>query len=194
MRGMVGTAPDLYEARGVVLIDELETHLHPRWKLRVMAALRAALPQVQFIATTHDPLCLRGMDDGEVHVLIRDEDQRIEQLENLPNVRTLRAEQLLTSDFFGLSSTADPEVEQSLARRADIVEGGASPDSSLTSLDLLVSTRPLGDTPEQQIASDAMKEFLDARPRASATERSEKRRKAVAALRQVIEAGTGTPA
>ena len=114
IRAMLGSAPDLAEAEGVVLIDEIETHLHPRWKMRVMAALRTALPKVQFIATTHDPLCLRGMDDGEVQVLVRDQDT-IERLIDLPSVTGMRAEQLLTSEFFGLGST-DPETDSRLIR------------------------------------------------------------------------------
>ena len=67
-------------AQAVVLIDELETHLHPRWKMQVMTSLRKVLPRVQFIVTTHDPLCLRGMDDGEVVVLQRDENDHIHRL------------------------------------------------------------------------------------------------------------------
>ena len=61
MREMLAYWPDLEGARGVVLIDELETHLHPRWKMRILRRLREAMPHVQFIATTHDPLCLRAL-------------------------------------------------------------------------------------------------------------------------------------
>ncbi len=106
---------NLEYASATVLIDEIETHLHPRWKMRIMSCLRRAFPQVQFIVTTHDPLCLQGMHDGEVFVLHRsDRDQLIEKLENLPAIKGMRAEQLLTSEFFGLGST-DPETDAKLA-------------------------------------------------------------------------------
>src|SRR5690349_10901139 len=63
---------DTFEtAEAIVLIDEVEAHLHPRWKLQIMRGLRRALPAVTFIATTHDPLCLRSMGDNEVMVLQR---------------------------------------------------------------------------------------------------------------------------
>jgi len=95
-------------AHAVVLIDEIETHLHPRWKMRIMSLLREAFPKVQFIVSTHDPLCLRGMFNGEVFVLQRDPNNAVvETLKDLPNVQGMRAEQLLTSDFFGLATT-DP--------------------------------------------------------------------------------------
>ena len=102
-------------ASAVVYIDEIETHLHPRWKMRIMSLLRRAFPKVQFIATTHDPLCLRGMNDGEVFVLQRGDDDIVEQVTELPSIRGMRAEQILTSEFFGLGST-DPETEARLAR------------------------------------------------------------------------------
>ena len=41
---------------GVVLIDELDMHLHPKWQWRIIDALRKTFPQVQFIATTHAPI------------------------------------------------------------------------------------------------------------------------------------------
>jgi uncharacterized protein (TIGR02646 family) len=102
---------NLEQAEGIVLIDELGAHLHPRWRMRIVAALRGVLPRVQFIATTHDPLCLRGLEDGEVTVLRRDEKQDVMSISDLPSVKGLRVEQLLASDFFGLGSTHDPEVD-----------------------------------------------------------------------------------
>ena len=44
------------ESDGVVLIDELDMHLHPKWQWRVIDALRGTFPNVQFIATTHSPI------------------------------------------------------------------------------------------------------------------------------------------
>jgi AAA domain, putative AbiEii toxin, Type IV TA system len=51
---------------GVVLIDEIDLHLHPRWQRRVVSDLRAAFPRVQFIATTHSPFVVQSMGADEV--------------------------------------------------------------------------------------------------------------------------------
>ncbi len=103
-------------AHAIVFIDEIETHLHPRWKLQIMQLLRKAFPKVQLIVTTHDPLCLRGMYEGEVFVLQRNaSNAQVEKIEDLPSIRGMRAEQILTSEFFGLGST-DPETDAQLAR------------------------------------------------------------------------------
>lgn len=100
------------DAEGIVLIDELEAHLHPTWQMQIVSALRRALPFVQFISTTHQPLCLRGLTEGEVVVMRRDENRQIEVITDLPSPADFRVDQLLTSSFFGLNSTTDPDTER----------------------------------------------------------------------------------
>lgn len=56
---------------GVVLIDELDLHLHPSWQRRVVNDLRQLFPQIQFIATTHSPIIVQSMRAGEVRQLSR---------------------------------------------------------------------------------------------------------------------------
>lgn len=152
-------------ARGVVLIDEIETHLHPRWKVRVMAALRDAFPLVQFIATTHDPLCLRGMDAGEVEVLYRNEEFEVERMVDLPDVKSLRTDQLLTSDYFGLLSAADPDYEQALDEYASLKGEQLGADANSTKLLELEAqiekTLKIGDTPFQQIVHEASSRYVE---------------------------------
>lgn len=180
MREMISHWGNLEEARGVVLIDEIETHLHPRWKMQVVSALRKAMPNVQFIATTHDPLCLRGMRNGEVHVLIRNGRNEVEELLDLPDVRGLRSEQLLTSDYFGLASTSDPDIEAGLEELAILIGSGKSDPSSLArARERILPLTLIGDTQQEQIINEAMKRFLQEHRNASAVERSAIRERAV---------------
>lgn len=111
MNAVLSLWPTPAHAEGIVLIDELGAHLHPRWQMRIVSALRAVLPRVQFIVTTHDPLCLRGLEDGEVVVVRRNADDEIVAITDLPPVKGLRVDQLLTSEYFGLGSTNDPELD-----------------------------------------------------------------------------------
>lgn len=63
------------ETRGVVMIDEIDMHLHPRWQQVIVSQLRQAFPKVQFIVTTHSPQvlttvpaeCVRILRDGGVY-------------------------------------------------------------------------------------------------------------------------------
>jgi predicted ATP-binding protein involved in virulence len=51
---------------GVVLIDELELHLHPKWQREVSQKLRRTFPNIQFIATTHSPFIIQSLQPGEL--------------------------------------------------------------------------------------------------------------------------------
>lgn len=60
---------------GIVLIDEIDTHLHPKWQRKIIPKLREIFPNTQFVVTTHSPLvlgeveskCIRILDDGKVY-------------------------------------------------------------------------------------------------------------------------------
>jgi energy-coupling factor transporter ATP-binding protein EcfA2 len=60
---------DYQRMRGIVLLDEVEQHLHPRWQLKIMSLLTEAFPKMQFIATTHSPLVISGCKGIPVHTL-----------------------------------------------------------------------------------------------------------------------------
>jgi len=51
---------------GIVLIDEIDLHLHPRWQRAVVRDLQGAFPNLQFIATTHSPFIIQSAASGEV--------------------------------------------------------------------------------------------------------------------------------
>lgn len=52
--------------KGVVLVDEMDLHLHPKWQRRVVSDLKKAFPSIQFIGTTHSPFILQSLEPGEV--------------------------------------------------------------------------------------------------------------------------------
>jgi len=56
----------LLQTPGVVLIDELDLHLHPRWQQHIVEDLRRLFPEVQFIATTHSPFIIQTLRAGEL--------------------------------------------------------------------------------------------------------------------------------
>lgn len=165
----------LTSVEGIVLIDEVEAHLHPRWKIHIMKGLRTALPSITFIVTTHDPLCLRGMRDGEVVVLSKVARQLpsgqipliVDRLTQLPKVSALTVEQLLTSDLFSLFSTDDPEIEASLAKLGDYLakkDGGAPDQIVRAAMDALrrqvVDALPVGMSEAARLVQEAVADYL----------------------------------
>jgi hypothetical protein len=107
-------------AEGLVLLDEIGEHLHPIWKLRIVDSLRSAFPRMQFLATTHEPLCLRGLYDNEILIMRRVED-RIAVYDDIPSPNTLTIDQLLTSPFFGMLNTFDNATEAEFKRYYEIL-------------------------------------------------------------------------
>jgi uncharacterized protein (TIGR02646 family) len=99
-------------AEGIVLIDEIDAHLHPSWKMKIIKRLRAVFPRLQFLVTSHDPLTLRGLHAGEVAVMRADNKHHPVAVTDLPSPEGMRVDQLLTSEYFGLNSTVDPEVDE----------------------------------------------------------------------------------
>jgi predicted ATP-binding protein involved in virulence len=57
------------ETQGIVLIDEVDLHLHPAWQQRVIGTLRQAFPKIQFIVTTHSPQVLSTVTRDNIRIL-----------------------------------------------------------------------------------------------------------------------------
>lgn len=60
----------LEETPGVVLIDELDLHLHPKWQRRIIEDLNRTFPSIQFIATTHSPFLIQSLRSGEELIML----------------------------------------------------------------------------------------------------------------------------
>lgn len=71
---------DYHQATGVVLIDELDMHLHPKWQWNALGALQEAFPKVQFIIATHSPIIISSCKNGQLICL--DEKQNVTYLED----------------------------------------------------------------------------------------------------------------
>jgi len=89
----------LAQTPGVVLIDELDVHLHPKWQRGVVESLRAVFPRLQFIGTTHSPFIVQSMREDELINL---------QGQTVPQLGKLSVEQIAS----GLMGVDRPDVGQ----------------------------------------------------------------------------------
>ena len=64
------TMQDFSELEGVVLIDEIDAHLHPKWQWKILDAIRQVFPRVQFIIATHSPIVISSVKDARIIKLI----------------------------------------------------------------------------------------------------------------------------
>lgn len=104
----------LVENRGIVMIDEIDLHLHPKWQMTVLPTLAAALPNIQFIVTSHSPLIVGSLEWANI-ITMKQAARQSSKLERIRfAVNGLDADQVLLTDFFGLESTRSPGKKKSL--------------------------------------------------------------------------------
>lgn len=65
----LGAAELLTQTPGIVLVDEIDLHLHPIWQQRIVPSLREAFPRVQFILTTHSPQVISTVEPENIRIL-----------------------------------------------------------------------------------------------------------------------------
>jgi predicted ATP-binding protein involved in virulence len=108
------------ESPGVVLIDEIDMHLHPRWQQSVLTQLKKAFPNIQFIVTTHSPQVLttvppeaiRGLKTLNGKLIIRDKYEFSEGAEA----------QIVLEDILGVSARPENlEIVKILNRYLDLI-------------------------------------------------------------------------
>ena len=113
-------SPNPLHEPAIVLIDEIDLHLHPRWQINVMKDLSELFPATQFIATTHSPLIVQVAETANL-VLLQKRESDVE-IVNDPRVsRNLRVDQILTSLLFGVPSSRSPSIQRLLDERAELI-------------------------------------------------------------------------
>ena len=86
---------DLKEKPGIVILDEIDAHLHPRWQRRIIPALTKHLPNLQIICSTHSPLMLAGLREGQVQLFRWDNDGKVTVSTNESDIAGWTADELL---------------------------------------------------------------------------------------------------
>lgn len=100
--------------RGVVLIDELDAHLHPRWQREIGNWLLSKFTGLQFVIATHSPF-LAQVSGKEGNILLRQTEKGVQQTSAPGSVQAWRADQIL-AELFGLRSTYAPKMERTIDR------------------------------------------------------------------------------
>ncbi|MFY1664738.1 AAA family ATPase [Pseudomonas sp. Pseu.R1] len=131
----VASGQKLRQTRGIVMVDEVDLHLHPEWQRTVVPTLAAALPNIQFIFTTHSPLVVGSLTSENLFVL--DQQDHATIIKRLPEkVHGKSSEQILLSPYFGLDSTRSEETSIELnGLAASAVSGDV--DASIAYLKIL---------------------------------------------------------
>lgn len=106
---------DPTQASGIVLIDELDIHLHPVWQRQIAGWLQRTFPNLQFIAATHSPLIAIGA--GQEALTLRfdtDKDSGEVTIQRIEDLSIYDVDQVLRSPAFGLVSTYSPQTQEKI--------------------------------------------------------------------------------
>lgn len=152
---------------GILLIDELEQHLHPRWQRYFVQRLRAQLGQTQIIATSHTPLLAAGVadvDKSQVVRLIPTKDGSVNTVRIPPDELTgKRADQIL-ADAFGLATSKSPGSVAKIDRYTELLSTARSKaeDKELETIKKEMEAGwSSGDHAVQRAADKAVSKVLD---------------------------------
>jgi len=116
-------SPRPEEEPAIVLIDEIDAHLHPQWQRRLVALTREHFPNVQIIASSHSPLLAGAVQHAELRVVAPNERTgEIEARMPLEDVSGQKAEDILVSSVFSLETTRSVEAEQTIQRYFELYE------------------------------------------------------------------------
>jgi hypothetical protein len=113
---------------GLVLIDEIDLHLHPVWQTEIVSSLRRQFPRMSFVATTHNPLTLMGAKPGEIWVLRRDAESGHVDVSQRDIREGMSADDVLTGEWFGLVSTLDTGTQDLLDQHRALLRAGVAVD------------------------------------------------------------------
>ena len=157
---------------GIVLLDEIEQHLHPSWQRRIIGRLHEQFPHIQFITTTNSALCAAGTTDltdeqCDLFLLKRDADT-VKTVGPLKPPRGLRADQILTSYLFGLETTRDDATVHDIERYSHLKSQPSLTTAEQNELDWLhvrlVQALGSGETELQRLVERAVHETIDKIP------------------------------
>ncbi|HEX8562712.1 MAG TPA: AAA family ATPase [Flavobacterium sp.] len=106
----------------IVLIDEIDLHLHPKWQTEIIENLSYHFPNVQFIVTSHSPLMVQSDSKANFAVLhFNTDSESVEVINETIGVDGWMVDQILSSDFFGLKSTRGVEYDGLRTRRSLLI-------------------------------------------------------------------------
>ena len=112
----------------VLLIDEIENHLHPTWQRRVIPALLEHFPGLQIFATTHSPFVVAGLKAGQVHILQRDADSGvITASTNTEDIVGWTMDEILRA-FMGVADPTDDATAAAARDLRQLRDAGPSAD------------------------------------------------------------------
>lgn len=157
---------DPLKEEGVVLIDELDIHLHPLWQRDIAGWLREQFPNLQFIVATHSPLIAAGAGE-EALTLKVSLNRGKSDIKEIKNLAAMNVDRILQTEAFGLVSTYSKETQNKIDRYDELTRKKLSgiskqENKELEQLDMFIAeARPFGGPPQPGSLQAKIDAFLE---------------------------------
>ena len=103
----------IFQRRFLLLLDEIDIHLHPRWQRRILPALQTLFPNAQIIASTHSPFVAASISDAWVHLFTAKNGKALLK-ESVP-AKAGYSNGYVLENLFGIESDFDVQTEREVA-------------------------------------------------------------------------------
>lgn len=113
---------DITNIPGLLLIDEIENHLHPKWQKKILGIIRRTFPNLQIILTTHSPFVVASVEGARIYTCVSKGDHSIIEDET-DKYSHLPVEEILASDVFAVSSFND-DITELMRKRKELISSG----------------------------------------------------------------------
>ena len=111
--------PDLEDKPGILIIDEIDAHLHPSWQRRIIPTLTRHFPNLQIFCSTHSPLMLAGLKAGQVQLLRRGPEGKVSVSTNDSDIAGWTADEILRN-FLEVASPTDLATAEDVRRLQEL--------------------------------------------------------------------------
>ncbi len=112
---------ELKDFKGIVLIDEVDLYLHPKWKYDFVNNLREVFPNIQFIMITHSMVTILGAREDAVFYKVYKEEGETKISQPMNNIKNLMANSLSTSPLFDMDTARARYNDNKLDTREDFI-------------------------------------------------------------------------
>ena len=112
---------DLRNRRGILIIDEIDAHLHPSWQQRIIPNLTEHFPNLQIFSSSHSPLMLAGLSTGQVHLMHRKGGGKVSVTRNQEDISGWSADEILRG-LMDLRSPTDLATTRKIERLQELRE------------------------------------------------------------------------
>jgi predicted ATPase len=149
---------------GVVLIDELDIHLHPRWQRYIAGWLREQFPNIQFFVATHSPFVAAGAGEDALTLRLTLE-KGVTRVERVETPVALSVDRILQSEAFGQLSPYSPPTQDAIDRYDSLArkkKRSPAEEKEFTQLRAFMQqARPIGGPPEPGSLDEKLEAYIE---------------------------------